>query len=93
MREYTVHFLEEEKLRFRISCKELESDYYVSQGWLRLDIDFALWRTCGENSLDAIFINDLRRVVDYRVADNKLILELGGSAGAMFFSPLTDSSE
>lgn len=93
VQEYTVNFLDDEKLRFKISCKALDATYHVSQGWLRIETDLSLWRTCGGNSLDAIFINDLKRVVNYRVDENRLVLELGGGAGAMFFSPLTESSE
>ena len=92
LQEYTVQFLAEEKLRVKISCKALDSSYHVSQGWLRIETDLSLWRTCGENSFDAVFLNDLKRVVNYRVDQQRLVLELGGGAGAMFFSPITDNS-
>ena len=91
--EYTVTFLEEEKLRFKISCKELDSTYHVSPGWLKFEIELSLSSSCDNNELDALFINDLNRVVDYRVHDEMLVLELGGGAGAMFFTPLGSPSE
>jgi hypothetical protein len=48
-----------------------------------------MWGDCAGNQLDAMFVNDLNRVVDYRVFDNSLVLELGSGNGAMFFAPVT----
>jgi catechol 2,3-dioxygenase-like lactoylglutathione lyase family enzyme len=43
-----------------------------------------------EYGWDAMFINDLNRVVDYQVFDDSLVLELGSGNGAMFFGPVKD---
>jgi hypothetical protein len=49
-----------------------------------------MWGGCAGNNLDAMFINDLNRVVDYQVLDDSLVLELGSGNGAMFFGPIKD---
>jgi uncharacterized hydrophobic protein (TIGR00271 family) len=87
--DYTVAFADKDKLRVKISCRKLKSDYHVSQGSLDMDIKPSMWGGCAGNNLDAMFINDLNRVVDYQVLEGSLVLELGSGNGAMFFAPIT----
>ena len=88
--DYTIVFLEDDKLRVKVSCRELPSTYRVSQGSLEMEV---LRSDCKDNSLDAMFVNDLNRVVDYRVFEDSLALELGSGNGVMIFAPVTQQLE
>ena len=89
--EYTIAFSKGDNLHIDISCRKLKSDYHVSQGSLDIDVEPSVWGDCPNNNLDAMFVNDLNRVVDYRVADDALVLELGSGNGSMFFVPISQS--
>jgi uncharacterized hydrophobic protein (TIGR00271 family) len=86
VQDYTITFGDKDKLRVKISCRELKANYSVSEGSLNMAVKHSILGDCAGNTLDNMFINDLNRVVDYRVEDDNLVLELGGDAGAMFFS-------
>ena len=86
--EYTVRFGKKDKLRVKISCRELKATYGVSEGSLNMAVKHSILGDCAGNKMDTMFINDLNRVVDYQVEADKLILELAGDAGAMFFRPV-----
>lgn len=88
--DYTIDFAEDDRLRVKISCREVDSTYRVSQGSLELEVNPS---DCEANSLDAMFVNDLNRVVDYRVFHDSLVLELGSGNGVMFFGPMTQSPD
>ncbi len=87
--DYTVAFSKDNKLSVKVSCRQLKSAFHVSQGSLDIEIKPSMWGDCEGNQLDAMFVNDLNRVVDYRVIDDSLVLELGSGNGAMFFAPAT----
>jgi hypothetical protein len=91
--DYTVAFSKDDKLRVKISCRKLRSDYHVSQGSIDIEIKPSLWGDCAANNLDDMFVNDLNRVVDYQVLPDTLVLELGSGNGAMFFVPITERQE
>ena len=90
---YTVAFSNDKKLSVQISCRKLKSVYHVSRGSLDIEIKPSLWGSCADNNLDAMFVNDLNRVVDYRVFDDSLVLELDGGNGTMFFVPITQAQK
>jgi len=87
--DYTVTFSKDNKMNVKVSCRKLKSAFQVSQGSLDIDIKQSIWGDCAGNNLDAMFINDLNRVVDYQVLHDTLVLELGSGNGAMFFAPVT----
>jgi hypothetical protein len=91
--DYTVTFSKDNKLRVKTSCRKLKSSYHLSQGSLDIDIEPSIWGDCAGNNMDTMFVNDLNRVVDYRVIDDGLVLELGSGNGAMFFSPVAGSAD
>ena len=88
MGDYTIDFAANDKMQVQISCRTLKSVYRVSHGSLEIEVNPSLWGDCAENTMDAIFMNDLNRVVDYQVFHDALVLELGSGAGAMFFEPM-----
>ena len=88
--DYTLDFAKDDKLRIKISCQHVDSSYRVSQGSLELE---AIPAECEDNSLDAMFMNDLNKVVDYQVFHDSLVLELGSGNGIMFFAPMTQSQD
>jgi hypothetical protein len=90
MGDYTIAFSADNKLRVKISCQKLDSTYHVSQGSLSIEV---IPSDCSSDSLDAMLINDLNRVVDYRVIDGSLILELGSGNGIMFFGPVSEPTK
>ena len=90
MGDYTLDFAEDDQLRVKISCRDVDSSYRVSQGSLELEVIPA---DCEANNLDAMFVNDLNRVVDYQVFHDSLVLELGSGNGVMFFAPMTQSAD
>jgi uncharacterized hydrophobic protein (TIGR00271 family) len=87
--DYTIDFSTDNKLRVTISCAELEATYRVSQGSLHMEV---ISSDCADDSLDAMLVNDLNRVVDYRVFDDSLVLELGSGNGTMFFNQISEST-
>jgi uncharacterized hydrophobic protein (TIGR00271 family) len=89
--DYTVLFSGDENLRVKTICGEQTFMYSVSHGSLSISVPFTL-ADCATTELDAIFLDDLDRVIDYRVFDDSLVLELGSGNGVMFFTPISQSA-
>jgi uncharacterized hydrophobic protein (TIGR00271 family) len=86
--DYTVLFSGDEDLQVKTNCGEQTSMYSVSHGSLSITVPSPV-EDCTTTELDAMFVADLNRVVDYRVFDDLLVLELGSGNGAMFFTPIS----
>ncbi|MFT4520176.1 MAG: putative hydrophobic protein (TIGR00271 family) [Halioglobus sp.] len=85
---YTVIFLDDNVLRITSNCHERDAKYTISQGSLTVLIDTLTPQSCDGHVLDQLYVNDLKRIVDFQVSHRSLILELGSGAGAMFFRPV-----
>jgi hypothetical protein len=85
---YTVTFLANKELRIISPCHKRDAIYTISQGSLNIQIDTLARDACDGHVLDQLYVNDLKRVVDFQISHRSLILELGSGAGAMFFWPV-----
>ena len=70
---------------FRADCNNGSGTYALSGTELTLEVGPMTMALCGEDSLDAHYLELLDRVVSYTLSDGRLVLLLGDHAGQMTF--------
>jgi hypothetical protein len=85
---YRLRFGQKAKLEVRTSCKKMKGNYLVIKGFLSITVKqpFFSQKSCDDQTIDNTYLQDLSRVVDYTVMDDRLVLELDNNSGFMYFS-------
>lgn len=82
---YTFTLGEDNKVTGKIDCNKLQMGYLLSRDLLNFKIGIIALTQCENPELDQTFINDLDRVINYKMDDNYLMLLLANNAGVMYF--------
>ncbi len=84
---YTIFLAKDGKLQARFDCNRGGGDYKISAGKLSFGPLISTRMACPPDSLDALYMKNLQRVVSFFVQDGHLYLELPYDSGTMHFRP------
>lgn len=82
---YEFEFVNDLEAAIRVDCNRALGTYHLSGFGLRFDVAAATRAACPEPDMDAAFLKDLNRVVNYRIVEETLVLRLDNNAGIMHF--------
>lgn len=82
---YRVEFNKNNKVTGRVDCNTLRAEYQLSNNLLSLKDIVTTRSGCANPDLDTAFVNDLNRVVNFEVLEDRLVLQLNDNAGLMYF--------
>jgi len=83
---YTFNIESSDNVHIKVSCRTMNATYRLSSNLLSIEMPTITGEKCANHDLDRSFVNDLNRVVNYRIEDDQLILQLVDNAGFMYFS-------
>lgn len=82
---YTFTLSEDGVVNGKVDCNRLSMNYLLSRDLLNFKTGVMTLAQCENPELDQSYINDLDRVVNYRMEDDFLVLQLSNNAGVMYF--------
>jgi len=82
---YTILFGTDGKLQARFDCNRGSGDFRLSDGKVSFGPLISTRMACPEDSLDAAFVRDLRRVTSFFVKGGELFLEMPVDSGTLRF--------
>lgn len=85
LEKYTFTLGENNMVAGTIDCNRLQMGYLLSRDLLNFKLGIMTLAQCENPEMDQAFINDLDRVINYRMEGDYLMLQLGNNAGVMYF--------
>jgi len=82
---YTFTLSEDGVVRGKVDCNRLNMSYLLSRDLLDFKQAVTTSAQCENPELDQSYINDLDRVINYRLDESYLVLQLSDNAGVMYF--------
>jgi len=82
---YTFTLSEDGVVAGRVACNRLKMSYLLSRDLLNFKMGITTLAQCENPELDQSYINDLDRVINYKMEDDFLVLHLSNNAGVMYF--------
>ena len=83
---YTFNIKSKDITRIKVSCKNMEASYRLSANLLSFKLPNLEGEECANYELDRTFVNDMNRVVNYKIEGDQLVLQLSNNAGFMYFT-------
>lgn len=82
---YMLAFDIKNKVTGKVGCNTLGADYQLSSHLLNIKHVVTTHSDCENPNLDTAFINDLGRVINFKIQEDRLVLQLNNNAGLMYF--------
>ncbi len=86
--QFSIEFFADGALTLQVDCNEGFGSYFAESGGIILHPAIENAAFCGEDSLDTVFMQNLRDVAGYVVENGELYLNLKADAGNMRFVPI-----
>ena len=83
---YIVTFDDENKVTGKVSCNTMKASYQLGTNLLNILKISSSRAACKNPDLDAAFIGDLNRVINFEIIEDRLVLQLNNNAGLMYFN-------
>lgn len=83
---YIITFDDKDKVTGKVSCNTMKASYQLGTNLLNILKVSSSRALCKNPDLDAAFIGDLNRVIDFEIIEDRLVLQLNNNAGLMYFN-------
>lgn len=83
---YIITFDDENSITGKVSCNTMKASYQLGSNLLNILKISSTRALCKNPDLDAAFIGDLNRVINFEIIDDRLVLQLNDNAGLMYFN-------
>jgi len=84
--DYIIVFNDDNKITGKASCNTLRAHYQLGNNLLNILKVSTTRAACKNPDLDAAFIGDLNRAINFEIIEERLVLQLNNNAGLMYFN-------
>jgi len=83
---YIITFDNKDKVTGKVSCNTMKASYQLGSNLLNILKVSSTRALCKNPDLDAAFIGDLNRVINFEIIEDRLVLQMNNNAGLMYFN-------